>query len=170
MNFALAFAALIDPAHEGGFQIDPLDKGNWTGGACQQGELRGTHFGISAAQYPDEDIAYMTPERAALLYRRDYWAPAGCDVVPDAIKFDLFDTAVHSGPTQAVKLLQRAVGAVPDGKLGSRTLLAISSMNPQRLLARFNGCRLDYLNDNAHLWALYGRGWSQRIATNLMQA
>jgi len=168
MDFDTAFDLLM--GHEGAYQCDPDDKGNWTGGQCGRGALLGTKWGISAASYPGEDIANLPRERAALLARRDFWGPAGCDVVPDALRFDLFDTGYHSGPTTAVKLLQRACGEVPDGLLGARTLLAISAMNPLRLLARFNGHRLDHLNDNPRLWALYGRGWAQRIADNLKRA
>jgi lysozyme family protein len=100
----------------------------------------------------------------------DYWGPAGCDAVPDGMKFDLFDTAVNSGPETSIRMLQRAAGADVDGKLGPRTLLAVSSMDPERLLARFNGHRLDYLNNNLDQWMQFGRGWAQRIAENLMAA
>ena len=168
MDFDQSYERLL--GHEGGFQADQNDRGNWTGGRVGVGQLKGTKFGISAMAYPGEDIAGLTLERAKQLYLRDYWAPAGCDVVPAALKFDLFDTAVNSGVKTAVKLLQRAVGETDDGILGPRTLQAVNSMEPLRLVARFNGWRLDYLNDNPQLWALYGRGWSQRVAENLKAA
>lgn len=164
MDFNLAFDRLID--HEKGFQIDPKDPGNWTGGKVNSGELKGTNFGIAANTYPGEDIKNLTLDRAKQLYRRDYWGPAGCDAVPPGIKFDLFDTAVNSGVRTAVRLLQRAVGAHDDGILGPRTLQAIQSMDPERLAARFNGWRLDYMND-LPVWPSFGRGWAQRIAENL---
>lgn len=169
MNFDTAFKTLVDK-NEGGYQNDPDDRGNWTGGQKGVGQLRGTKYGISAASYPAEDIAALTLDRAAALYERDFWGPAGCSVVPDALRFDLFDTAVHGGVGKAIKLLQRAVGEVDDGVFGSRTLLAANSMPAARLLARFSGERLDELNNNPHLWALYGRGWAQRIADNLKRA
>jgi lysozyme family protein len=50
----------------------------------------------------------MTLERAKTIYKRDYWGPAGCDTVPDGIKFDLFDMAVNSGVKPAVRTLQKA--------------------------------------------------------------
>jgi lysozyme family protein len=170
MDFDHAFDKLIDPAHEGGFQDDPRDAGNWTGGAVNQGRLLGTKYGISAASYPGEDIPNLTLERAKQIYRHDYWGPAGCDALPDALKFDVFDTAVNSGVVNAIKFLQRSVSSVDDGKIGPHTVMAVQNIDPERLLARFNGHRLDFLNDNPHLWATYGRGWSQRIAENLMAA
>lgn len=168
MDFDTAFVRVI--GHEKGFQNDPNDRGNWTGGQIGLGELRGTNYGISAAAYPGEDIAGMTLQRAKEIYRRDYWGRTGCDQVPEGLKFDLFDTAVNSGQVRAVQFLQRAAGAVDDGRLGPQTLWAVRNMDPERLFARFNGHRLDFLNDNPEQWTRYGRGWAQRIAENLKAA
>lgn len=167
-EFDDSFNRLID--REAGFQQDPRDKGNWTGGEVGKGVCKGTKFGISAASYPGEDIEHLTLDRAKFLCHRDYWGPAGCDAVPTAIKADLLDTAYNSGVRTAVRLLQRAVGVDDDGVLGPNTLQALQSMDPERLLARFNGWRLDWLNDNPTLWATYGRGLTQRIAENLKAA
>lgn len=167
MDFDKAFERLI--GHEGGMSLDPKDKGNWTGGRPGAGQLKGTKYGISAAAYPSEDIANLTLERAKALYRRDYWGKAGCDAVPDGVKFDLFDMAVNSGPGAAAKALQRAVGEVADGIIGPRTLLAVQTMPAPRLVARFNGARLLYLAD-AETWATHGKGWARRVAANLLEA
>jgi lysozyme family protein len=155
MNFDQAFERLI--GHEGGYVNHPSDPG---------GE---TNFGVSKRSYPGEDIKAMTLARAKQIYARDYWGPAGCDCVPDAINFDLLDTAVNSGVRAAVKMLQGAVGEVQDGVLGPRTLMAVGSMDPARLVARFNGHRLDFMND-LPAWPTFGKGWAQRIADNLKAA
>jgi lysozyme family protein len=165
MKFEEAFSRLL--AHEGGFTDNPKDRGNWTGGRQGIGELKGTKFGISAMSYPDEDIAGLSIERAKEIYFADFWTPAGCDDVPEPMRFDLFDTAVNSGVNRAVKLLQKAAGAEADGVLGPKTLLVVRGMEPNRLAARFNGWRLDFMNDNPDSWATFGRGWAQRIAENL---
>lgn len=154
MNFDQAFEKLI--GHEGGYVNNPADPG---------GE---TKFGISRRAYPLEDIKAMTLDRAKALYLRDYWGPAGCDAVPDGIKFDLFDMAVNSGPVTAIKTLQRAVGTTPDGLLGPLTLQAVNAMPAARLLARFNGQRLDLMAD-LKTWPVFGRGWAKRVAANLKE-
>lgn len=154
MNFDKAFEMLI--GHEGSYVNHPRDPG---------GE---TKYGISKRQYPGENIKEMTLVRAKDIYQRDYWWKAGCDLVPDAVKFDLFDTAVNAGPGAAIRMLQRAVGVEPDGVIGPKTMQAISSMDPERLDKRFNGHRLDHLN-NLPTWPDFGRGWAQRIAENLME-
>lgn len=155
MNFDQAFERLI--GHEGGYVNHPHDPG---------GE---TNFGISRRSYPTEDIANLTLERAKAIYLRDYWGPAGCDAVPDPIKFDVFDMAVNSGVTRAVKTLQEAAGEAVDGVLGPLTLQAIQSMPGPRLIARFNGVRLAFMA-TLPTWPAFGRGWANRIASNLLQA
>lgn len=155
MTFDEAFERLI--GHEGGYVNHPSDPG---------GE---TNFGISKRTYPGEDIRGMTLARAKQIYRRDFWGPAGCDAVPLHVRFDLFDTAVNSGVRAAVQMLQRAVGETADGVLGPRTLQAVTSMPAPRLVARFNGLRLEFMS-NLPTWPAFGRGWARRIAANLKAA
>ncbi|MDE2419521.1 MAG: glycoside hydrolase family 108 protein [Burkholderiales bacterium] len=155
MNFDQAFEKLI--GHEGGYVCNPADPG---------GE---TKFGISHRVYPLEDIKAMTLDRAKFLYQRDYWGPAGCDAVPDAIKFDLFDTAVNSGVVAAIRMLQTSVGTNTDGIIGPLTLQAANSMPGPRLVARFNAARLAFMS-NLPTWPAFGRGWARRIADNLLGA
>lgn len=155
MDFDRAFELLI--GHEGGYSNDARDPG---------GE---TKFGVSKRSYPTEDIKALTLDRAKAIYRKDFWGPAGCDAVPDAVKFDLFDTAVNSGASRAIKLLQAAVGALEDGQLGPKTLQAVNSMPSGTLLARYNGHRLKFMTDTPQ-WATFSKGWARRIAENLSRA
>jgi len=155
MDFEQAFTKLI--GHEGGFVDNPADPGG------------ATKYGISQRSYPGENIKAMTLARAKTLYLRDFWGPAGCDAVPDAVKFQLFDMAVNSGVKPAIKTLQRAVGAYPDGILGPRTLQAIQGMPVARFVARFNAQRLAFMTTLPQ-WVEFGRGWAKRIAENLMEA
>lgn len=155
MTFDEAFRELIKA--EGGYVNHPADPG---------GE---TKFGISKRAYPQVNIAALTLDQAAGIYRRDYWGPAGCDAVPDSLRMDLFDMAVNSGVRAAAKCLQRAVGETEDGVIGLRTLQAIQSMPAARLCARFNGERLQFMTD-LPTWASFSRGWARRIATNLRRA
>ena len=117
---------------EGGLSLDPDDSGNWTGGAKGSGELKGTKYGISAAQYPSEDIKNLTPNRAASLYKRDYWDSINLDnILNETLQEKLFDTAVNQGIQTAVILLQNAVNALQpdtpisvDGVVGPVTIQA----------------------------------------------
>ncbi len=153
MNFEQAFERLR--GHEGGYVNDPRDPG---------GETR---FGVSKRSYPNEDIRNLTIERAKAIYYRDFWMPARCDALPVGIRFDVFDMAVNSGTSASIRVIQRAAGATPDGVIGPLTLAAIQAMEPARLAARFNGARLAFMAE-LPTWPAFGRGWSRRIAANLM--
>lgn len=154
MNFDAAFARLI--GFEGGYTCNPADPGG------------ATKYGISQRAYPGEDIAGMTLERAKLIYQRDYWGPAGCDVVPDAVRYALFDAAVNQGVGNAVRMLQHAVHEDIDGILGPRTVQAIQSMDPARMLFRFDAARLVAYTD-ASAWTTFGRGWVKRMAAQMAE-
>jgi lysozyme family protein len=163
MEFDRAFEKLL--LHEGAFQNNPADPGNYANGV-----LRGTKWGISARSYPTLDIASLDLEDAKRIYKRDFWDRCGCDLLPSVLRFDVFDTAVHSGQGRAVVFLQRAAGVKDDGIFGPKTAAAVAAMDPLRLFARFNGHRLDFLNDNPEAWRNFGRGWAQRMADNLKAA
>lgn len=154
MDFDACFDRLL--GHEGGYVCSPADPGG------------ATKYGISKRAYPGEDIENLTVERAKEIYLRDYWGPAGCDAVPDAVRFDLFDAAVNNGVRAAIKLLQRAVKEPEDGVLGPLTLQAAQSASPGLLRARFNGGRLALMAALPQ-WPAFGRGWAMRIADNLLE-
>lgn len=155
MNFDQAFERLI--GHEGGYVNHPQDPG---------GE---TNFGITKRSYPAEDIRGMTLERAKAIYLRDFWQAAGCDYVPPAARFSLFDMAVNSGVRQAIRTLQRAIGADDDGVIGPRTLMLLDNISSPQFIAHFNGHRLQFMSALPN-WPAFGRGWANRIAQNLMEA
>jgi len=155
MTFEQAFQRLI--GHEGGYVNHPSDPG---------GE---TNFGITKRSYPAEDIRGMTLERAKAIYLRDFWQMAGCGYVPEAVRFDLFDMAVNSGVKPAIKTMQRAAGADPDGVIGPQTLMLLDNIDPLRFRMRFNGYRLQLMS-SLSTWPTFGRGWANRIAKNLIEA
>lgn len=159
MNIDDAFVLLIMPVREGGYQDGAGDPG---------GE---TNYGIAAASHPGVDIKNLTQAQAKLIYLKEYWGPAGCDNVPDSIKFDLFDAAVNSGVSEAVKFLQLAVNCVPDGQMGPLTLQAVNSAaagNTMRLLVKMTANRQAHDSElkNAHT---AGPAWMRRIAANMIR-
>lgn len=148
MTFDEAFEKLI--GHEGGYVNNPADPG---------GE---TKYGISKRSYPNVDIAALTLDEAKAIYKRDFWL----DALPGAVAFQVFDASVNSGRRQAIKWLQRAVGAVDDGVLGTETLLKLSTASFGTVVARFNAERLEFMT-NLPTWQQFGKGWARRIAANL---
>jgi hypothetical protein len=82
---------------EGGFQNNPDDHGNWTGGRKGVGILKGTKFGISAASFPELDIENLTREHATQLYFNNYWVPSGANQMAWPLCLLVMDTAVLHG-------------------------------------------------------------------------
>ena len=154
MTFDQSFEAVI--GHEGGYVNNPKDPG---------GE---TKYGISKRAYPALNVAALSLDQAKAIYRRDYWQAAGCEDVPEAVRFDLFDAAVNSGVSQAVKWLQQASDAFVDGHFGANTKAAALLVDAHELRARFTGYRLQFMTDRA-TWATFGKGWARRLAANLMR-
>ena len=166
MNFDQSFELLI--GNEGAFTNDPRDKGNWDSGRCNVGTLKGTKYGISAAQYPLENIKELTLERAKQLYKRDYWDKLNCDQLPLTIAFDMFDMAVNSGVKNAAITLQKTVQFFQDGIIGKQTLNAVHAMDKELLDKRFNANRLLFICD-IPTFPTYGKGWVKRVAFNLLK-
>lgn len=154
MNFEGAFAVVI--GHEGGYVFHPEDPG---------GE---TKYGISKRAYPHVDIARLTLDDARAIYRRDYWEPARCHELPDALALQVFDAAVNHGVRSAAKMLQSAVGADVDGVIGPQTMAAAWRTNPVRAAIRFNAARLEFYT-TLPTFASFGRGWTRRVAANLRE-
>lgn len=114
------------------------------------------------------DVAALTEAEARDIYRIRYIRPF--DPIRDAaLRAFLIDAGVQHGTAIAVKLLQDAVGATADGKLGPRTLAALAAAQPARLA---------YLETFARRLRFYGRilerdrtqrkyaaGWFIRIAS-----
>lgn len=167
MDFDTAFPLVVKV--EAGLTLDPVDRGNWTGGRQGVGTLKGTKYGISAASYPDEDIANMTPERARQLFKRDYWDAAGCELVPDTLRYEMFDMAINSGVLAAKKALQTAARVSADGVIGAQTRAAINGMDAERLEKRFDGARLFHVTEmDSERWQRFGRGLVIRIANTML--
>lgn len=165
--FDKAFARVF--SHEGGFQKDPMDRGNWTSGRIGEGELKGTKFGLAAMTYPRLDIANLKLSEAKEIYRRDWWVQLGMDRFPAALGYQIFDAAINHGMYNTTKMLQRAVGERPDGVIGPKTRAAAGNAEVSDLLMRFLAERLLFMTDIVS-WNHYGRGWARRVAENLKLA
>jgi lysozyme family protein len=165
-GFDRAFAVVVGA--EGGYDSNPDDPGNWTGGRVGAGELRGTKYGVSAAAFPSLSIATLTLDQARTIYESRYWQPIHASEVPEPLALLLFDAAVNNGPSRAVGWLQGCVGAVADGVVGPLTLAAISRAIATHGLAALCGQYLaERLTFMAALptWRLFGHGWSRRLCT-----
>lgn len=156
MNFDAAFDALL--GHEGGYSNNRHDPGGETmWGITRKVAMQEGYVG---------DMHIMPRDFAKAVYQRKYWDAVKADSLPDALRFAVFDAAVNSGVSQAVRWLQRALDVGDDGILGPLTLQAAQRCNPVRTAATLNGIRLDFMT-SLPTWGQFGRGWARRIASNL---
>lgn len=157
MNFDEAFDRLI--GHEGGYSNHPSDPGAET--------MWGVTARVARASGYSGDMRGLPRDKAKQIYLNLYWNPIHADDLPEGLRFEVFDAAVNSGVQQAVKWLQRVVGAAPDGVIGPATLRAVAKAD-DLAPARFSGVRLQFMTD-LPTWGAFGKGWARRIAANLQR-
>lgn len=151
MDFDRAFDILV--THEGGFSN--RSYADDPGGA--------TKYGISQRAYPKLDIENLTLDQAKEIYKKDFWDACQCDAIPDALRYPMFDAAVNSGVSQAVKWLQSAIGVKADGVLGPVTRQSVNMSSQQIVKQQILGKRLRFMTELKN-WSANARGWSRRIA------
>lgn len=140
---------------EGKYQNRSDDPGN----VAPHGVGGGTNFGVTQRTYdtyresldlPYKPVRYIAPSEVRAIYDRDYWRLAGCPALLAANRPLLaqatFDWAVHGGVAKARTFVQAAVGTLPDGVWGPRTLDAFADVTDVDATARL------FLLRAAHHW------------------
>lgn len=155
--FDKAFALII--GHEGGYTPGKGDPG---------GETR---YGVSKRSYPTEDIKNLTLDRAKEIYKRDFWDKIKGDDLPPSLALVCMDAAINSGPGQAAKWLQQALGVKADGVIGPVTIRAVEAKNGAGLdlLVSLLVRRLFFMMALG-IWGTFGKGWATRLFKLAMQA
>ena len=156
MNFDTAFDLLI--THEGGFSNHPDDPGGAT--------MYGVTEKVARANGFTGNMRDFTLAQSKEIYRKSYWDACKCDFMPDAIRYPLFDAAVNSGASQAIKWLQIAAGVKADGALGPITQQTVNVLPAQTTRQKMIGARLRFMTELKN-WPSFSKGWSRRIAAIL---
>ena len=158
MNFDTAFGKLL--GHEGGYVDHPDDPAGKT------------RYGITEAVAREVgyrgDMRELPLDLAKRIYRAKYWDEVQADFLPAGIRYPMFDAAVNSGPGQAVRWLQRAVGVADDGILGPRTMAAAGALSADAVRMKMLAQRLRFMS-GLPTWPSFGRGWARRIC-DLMES
>ena len=140
--------------HEGGFVDHPSDPGGRT------------NFGISQRSYPDVDIKNLTRQGAKEIYKKDYWNPLKLYLIDNAnICLDIFDVAVNSGRSRAVKMAQKLVGTKEDGGMGVITAKAINEYKGDFVKDYKHSRKIFYehLVKSNPKFKVFIRGWLKRV-------
>ena len=156
MNFETAFDLLM--TYEGGFSNHPDDPGGATMYGVTEAVARENGYTGGMQDFLLAD--------AKKIYKAKYWDACQCDVMPDPIRYPLFDAAVNSGPGQAIKWLQSAVGVKVDGALGPVTRQTVNMAPPMVLRQQMIGKRLRFMTELKN-WPSFSKGWARRIAAIL---
>lgn len=108
---------------EGSIYTDrPSDRGGPTKFGITLATLRRHQPGATAG-----DVQNLSEDQARAIYETDYIVEPGFDRIPSPLRELLIDFGVTSGPATAIKALQVAVGAEPDGIIGPKTLALLDA-------------------------------------------
>ena len=149
--------------HEGGFVNDPHDPGGATNLGVTIATARAA--GLDKDGDGDVDVAdvrALTIDDAVKVYTDRYWHKVRASELPPGVDYCAVDAAIHSGPRQAVKWLQRAAGVTADGILGPVTLEAVRATETHVLIDRFCDDRLAFMR-RLKTWPRYRNGWTRRV-------
>lgn len=160
-------ALAVVHVYEGGYSNHPSDPG----GVTLEGVIQRVYDGYrKRAGKPQRRLTREMIgdpewiEERNDIYRRQYWNAVHGDALPAGVDLVMFDGAVNSGPSQATKWLQRALGVKPDGDFGEATLDAVRSHpDHDALCAEICRRRLGMLQA-LKTWPTFGNGWSKRVA------
>ncbi len=159
MNFDEAFTALM--GNEGSYSCHPEDPGAET--------MWGVTARVARQAGYMGNMRDLPLDTAKQIARNQYWNAVRADELPSTVRFDVFDASYNSGPKQAIKWLQRAVGSTEDGLFGPGTMAAVDKTDPDVIYRRFNGYRLRFYT-SLPTWGAFGKGWVNRIADNMLRA
>ena len=163
INWIMSFNLMLKS--EGGFSDDPHDTGN----TLPDGRKGCTNLGVTQAawenwvgrQSNEKEMRGLTPEKVEPFYKKKYWDACRCDDMPLAVDYLVFDFAVNAGVGRSAKTLQAAVGAVPDGAIGPKTITAVYSYSPEELVDKFSNAKTAYYKSLNN--PKYEKGWLNRV-------
>lgn len=147
--------------HEGGYVNHPNDPGGET--------MWGVTKRVARAYGYNGPMRTLPKATAQEIANKLYWQAIHGDELDRAIAWQLVDAAYNHGNSNAVKFLQRAVGASADGIIGPHTLAAVKAKDKNDVILLFNAERLEFYT-NLRTWPTFGRGWARRVAGNLRWA
>jgi lysozyme family protein len=130
-NFSASLKLVLKS--EGGNDDDPHDHGGRTSRGITQHEYNAWCEENGQAML---DVWKAPQHDIDAIYHDEYWLP-WCDLIPTGADYMYFDMCVNSGPVEATKIGQRALGITADGRVGPTTRLAFKAANPVALVHRY---------------------------------
>lgn len=147
--------------YEGGYVNHPRDPG----GPTNKGITQRTYdaWRVKRGDGP-RDVRDITDAEVKAIYRANYWDEVRGDDLPPGVDLVVYDFAVNSGPSRAIRTLQAALGVAADGRIGDQTLAAIKAADDHdAIVADICARRLAFMR-RLSMWSTFGKGWSARVA------
>ena len=159
-NFKPSLALVL--AHEGGFVNHPRDPGGATNNGVTQAvyDAYRRYNGLAV-----RSVRYITELEIADIYHKNYWKLCRADSLPCGLDYAVFDFAVNSGVSRAVRYLQMTVKVDADGVLGVKSMAAIDGQykrDPLGLIAHYCANRMAFLRKLRN-FDVFGKGWTRRV-------
>jgi lysozyme family protein len=158
-NFSYCLAWVLK--HEGGFVNHPEDPGGMTNMGITA-QTYAEYTGRRLSTITEREMRSLTIEQVSPIYKRKYWDKCKCDQLPSGIDYAVFDYAVNSGPSRAIKHLQQCLAIKDDGLIGPQTLKYTLDAVPEELLREYMQRREDFLR-GLKTFKTFGRGWMRRV-------
>lgn len=148
---------------EGGYVDRPEDKGGPTKYGITLAVLKDFVGEQSVTAY---DVKMLTLDKAVEIYRKNYVSDSGIDGLPEMLMPLMLDTVVNHGVAAGVKMLQRALGEVEDGKCGPKTL-AMANARPYDAYYGVIRCRMKKyagIVNSDPKQIVFIAGWTNRLS------
>lgn len=135
-DFAPSFEKMIK--NEGGFVLHNVTGDR--GGLTYAGIARNFHpnwSGWRILDNGDTDNPQLT-QMVSDFYKENFWDRVKGDGINNQeIAESIFDFSVNAGTSTASKLAQLVVDAIPDGKIGSKTLEKLNAMDSELFTLKY---------------------------------
>ena len=163
-----------------GFKCAIQFVAHWEGGEVNHANDPGGHTNLGVTQqtlnlarqkYPQaklpESVSDLTTDHVYFIFWHEYWLPVKCDEMSPGLALMIFDGAINQGVSAIGKHLQRAVGVVVDGIVGSKTIAAVVAYGQRdgysRLIQAVAAERALGYARTGGLLEHFGRGWYRRL-------
>ena len=145
---------------EGGFVVDkggPTDRGITQRAFDAYNEAHGL---------PLRSVKGISKTLAEKILVENYFTPVRFNELPHGLDYTLADYSVNSGPSRAIKDLQREIGVKADGVFGNQTLVAmrkyIEEDGLDDLIVSINERRFAFMKTLSN-WGVSKNGWTTRV-------
>lgn len=170
-DFAPCFAAML--REESGLEQvagGPYKRGRWSymnhpddpGGATMMGVTHKVYDGWRARQgLAPRDVREIEDAEISAIYAENYWDPIRGDDLPAGVDVAVYDFAVNSGPSRAVRELQACLGVPVDGHIGEITLDAARNAESVPLVLDYMDRRRRFCRSLRN-YPSFKNGWETR--------